>query len=244
MFAKSLDNKILKLDPNGNQIVDLTVGTISTNQAISNYTFRNVPDDYVMRPDLIALSELGSTDYAEYILMFNQIGNPFSIQKDDILMIPELIEAQEMTSASASNGLNSTYDSSIQDLLVKSYWKHAGNRAENTVDMDSYDKYENTEIPSGNVTEEPEDLDVQGVSTVPYLLDEGGSAIISKNGRIYLNDGNNNQGVTDITSGNIDAVLQQTLSNVATKLSDANCTYNGTNLADFIKALNDSSTTA
>jgi hypothetical protein len=42
----------------------------------------------VMRPDLVAISEYGNVDYTEYILKFTGICNPFALDDDDILMIP------------------------------------------------------------------------------------------------------------------------------------------------------------
>jgi len=92
MFKASLDNKAKVTDPNGNEIVDLTSATFRNNDQISQYFLRKVPSEFRMRPDLIALTELGTTDKTEYIMMFNQIGNPFSIDKDDVLLFPDLVE--------------------------------------------------------------------------------------------------------------------------------------------------------
>jgi hypothetical protein len=41
-----------------------------------------------MRPDLVAISEYGNVDYTEYILKYTGICNPFALDDDDILMIP------------------------------------------------------------------------------------------------------------------------------------------------------------
>ena len=95
-FPASIDNKGTVTDPNGNEIVNLPVSPFRRDVEITNYFLRKVPDNYVMRPDLIALMELGSVNRAEYIMMFNQIGNPFSIEKDDILLIPEATEADTL----------------------------------------------------------------------------------------------------------------------------------------------------
>lgn len=45
-------------------------------------------DKYQMRPDLISMAMYGDIDEAEYILKFSGISNPFSLDKDDVLKIP------------------------------------------------------------------------------------------------------------------------------------------------------------
>jgi len=269
MFKASIDNKKIIQDPNGNEIVDLTSSTFRVNQKISQYFLRKVPSDYRMRPDLIALTELGTTDKTEYIMMFNQIGNPFSIDRDDVLLIPELIEADSMI-WSGNESPTMDEDTNIQDILVKNYYKHS-NR-DNTVDMSSYDDFLNTEIPSGNPTANTDTLE-QGEGRAPYMLRGNEEAIIIRNGRIYFNDENDvalgggsgtgngtGQGgsfptdssfgtgsgwpggdsisVSEIDNTNVDAKIQSIINGVNTEWSEKNCTYNGTNLGDFIKALN------
>jgi len=269
MFKASLDNKKKIQDPNGNEIVDLTSSTFRVNQKISQYFLRRVPSEYRMRPDLVALAELGTTDKTEYIMMFNQIGNPFSIDRDDVLLIPELIEADTMVwSGNESPAMDE--ETNIQDILVKNYYKHSNRN--NTVDMSSYDDFLNTEIPSGNPSQNPNAVG-QGEGRAPYMLNGNEEAIIIRNGRIYFNDENDvalsgtpptngtGQGgsmptstdfgpetsawiggdsikVSEIDSTNVDAKIQSIISGVETDWSEKNCTYNGTNLSDFIKALN------
>lgn len=260
MFKASLDNKSHVTDPNGNEIVDLTSSPFRLNQKISQYFMRKVPSEYRMRPDMVALIELGSTEKTEYIMMFNQIGNPFSIDKDDVLLIPELIEADSLVYSENTNmmlGLSSELDSSIQDVLVQNYYKHS-NRGDG-VDMSSYDKFFNTPIPSGNV-DTTTNTSTQNSGRQPYLLDQNEQAMIIRDGRIYFNDPDDValKGMTnapdssiqsdqsrdgirieEITNGNVDAKIQSIINGVQTDLSLSNCAYNGTNLAEFIKALNE-----
>lgn len=260
MFKSSLDNKLLTTDPNGNEIVDLTSSPFRLNQKISHYFMRKVPSEYRMRPDLVALIELGSTEKTEYIMMFNQIGNPFSIDKDDVLLIPELVEADSLVYSDNTNMMldrSSELDSSIRDLLVQNYYKHS-NR-DPGVDMSSYDDFLNTPIPSGNV-DQGTDTATQGSGRQPYMLENNERAMVIRDGRIYFNDKDDvglratldtqdssyptDQSIDgiridEITNGNIDAKIQSIINGVKTDLSSSNCTYNGTNLAEFIKALNE-----
>ncbi len=275
MFKASLDNKAKVTDPNGNEIVDLTSATFRNNEQISQYFLRKVPSEFRMRPDLVALTELGTTDKTEYIMMFNQIGNPFSIDKDDVLLIPELIEADSMI----YDGVDSPTmdeDIDIQEVLVKNYYKHSNRN--NTVDMSSYDEFLNTPIPSGRPSRSTTPYTPQTESVEPYMLRDNEEAVVIRNGRIYFNDpndvglqdvtGNENapQGgigsggwngmgptaspgtpggghpwpitIQEIDSNNVDAQITSVINGVQTDLSEANCVYNGTNLADFMKAFN------
>ena len=305
MFKTSIDNKRKITDPNGNEIVDLTTPTFRKNEQISQYFMRKVPSDYRMRPDLISLAELGTTDKTEYIMMFNQIGNPFSIDKDDILLIPELIEADSMVYSGAS-AAEQANESAIRDILVKNYYKHSNRN--NTVDMSSYDDFLNTKIPSGQATSDGQAP--QGEYREPYYLKGNEEAVVIVNGRIYFNDendvalaeirdssnymypgggsnrpggstggggsldgrpvgnggqepdqygtsaGNRYQGysspaytpgtnypgaitIEELDSHNVDAVITNVINGVDTDLSEANCIYNGTNLSEFIKAINE-----
>lgn len=277
MFKASLDNKSITTDPNGNEIVDLTSSTFRNNEKISQYFLRKVPSDYRMRPDLIALAELGTTDKTEYIMMFNQIGNPFSIDKDDILMIPELIEADSMVWNGNESPLMDE-DDTVRDILIKNYYKHS-NREENLVDMTSYDDFLNTPIPSGKASEIPSSGTETGqaVSRAPYMLRGNEEAVTIKNGRIYFNTpgmsgtgepeteggvsgiaqtpfdeiaagGKPSEAPTrdympvipeDIVPDQVDGIITKIIHDKETPFSDANCTYNGTSLSDFIKAIND-----
>lgn len=257
MFKSSIDNKKKIMDPNGNEIVDLTSSTFRNNEQISQYFMRKVPSDYRMRPDLISLAELGTIDKTEYIMMFNQIGNPFSIDKDDILLIPELIEADSMVYSDSAEAEQAN-ESSIREILVKNYYKHSNRN--NTVDMSSYDDFLNTEIPSGQATTDGQAS--QGESREPYYLRGNEEAVVIRNGRIYFNDendvglsenndtsaegpgsaGTNYPGaitIEDIDNNNVDAVITNIINGVSTDLSESNCTYNGTNLSEFIKAINE-----
>lgn len=240
MFEATIDNKPKTMDPNGNEIVDLTTPIFRNNEKITSYRLRRVPSDFAMRPDLEAFVELGSIDHTEYIMMFNAVGNPFSIDKDDVLLIPNLIEAQGLVySYTDQYSLGGDpNDASIQDLLVRNYYKHS--RRHNTVDMSSYDKFEDTAIPSGN-PDFDDKYNAQGESTVPYLLGKNETAVKIKNGRIYLTEGSGTPQIdtSEITSANIDAKIQSIICGVGTDLSDSNCVYNGSNLADFIKAMNE-----
>jgi hypothetical protein len=91
MFPNSLDKKPIFVRPDKIEIKDLTspMFDIRSNKNIS-YTVYKIPKEYEMRPDLIAGAVYNNSLYAEYILKFNGISNPFSIKEGDIILIPSL----------------------------------------------------------------------------------------------------------------------------------------------------------
>lgn len=230
-FKNAIDNKPIVSDPNNNQIVNLPLSPFTRNVEIENYRMKRVPSDYVMRPDLIALIELGDANKMEYIMMFNQIGNPFSIDEDDVLLIPDVPTADTMMIPYSSNAYSSPSDSSIQDILVQNYYKFAGREY---VDMSSYQDFLEDTIPSGNT--EPSD----NLTSIPYLLNDNEEALVVRNGKVYFNNPNDNGLQDDIANTDIDKTIADILNNVSSDLGCENCSYNGTSLSDFIKAINKS----
>lgn len=83
-------NKVL--DKNNNMILDLTHNTVTTtfinNTRISKVVL--VSEDFEMRPDLIALAALGSVNYADVLMKFNSISNPYSIQRGMLIFVPNI----------------------------------------------------------------------------------------------------------------------------------------------------------
>jgi hypothetical protein len=73
--------------PDGTRIIDLTE---------ASYEFRGemlitgtivVTEDFEMRPDLVAKQVYGDSNKLDYILKFNGISNPFSLQTGDVLLL-------------------------------------------------------------------------------------------------------------------------------------------------------------
>lgn len=90
MEFKLLQNKPI-VNKNDEEVVDLLTKSIE----YKNYDFFiidafHVGEDLEMRPDLISYAIYGNIDDWDAILKFNGISNPFSISKDDFLLVPEL----------------------------------------------------------------------------------------------------------------------------------------------------------
>jgi hypothetical protein len=91
MFLNSLDEKPIFTRPDGVEIKDITASMFSmkTDNYIK-YSIYKVPKEYEMRPDLIAGAVYNNSLFAEVILKYNGISNPFSIQEGDMILIPSL----------------------------------------------------------------------------------------------------------------------------------------------------------
>lgn len=88
-----LDYKILsnksKINLNGTTIYDLLSGRFSMEE-IGVGRMLMVNKYYVARPDLISLAVYGTDEYADIICKVNGISNPFEMNEDDLLFLPEI----------------------------------------------------------------------------------------------------------------------------------------------------------
>lgn len=73
-----------------NDEVMMTEPTIWFNQNVALYGKIEVDEYHAGRIDLIANEVYGNPSYADYILKYNNIANPFSINVGDILYLPVL----------------------------------------------------------------------------------------------------------------------------------------------------------
>lgn len=73
-----VNGKVIMTEPT---LLFSTAGT----QVIGKFT---VTEDYIGRIDLISREIYGTESYADYILKYNGISNPFSIGEGDVLLLP------------------------------------------------------------------------------------------------------------------------------------------------------------
>ena len=95
MFTNTIDKKKFVTDNNGNQLVDLAASIFSKSAAgLNSYQTVKLTSHYQMRPDKVAFAEYGTDEYTEYILKYSGVSNPFSIDEDDVLFIPDPGQAE------------------------------------------------------------------------------------------------------------------------------------------------------
>ena len=210
MFTNTIDKKSIIIDKNGNEIVDLTKSIFSKGaRGLNAYQTVKINSHYQMRADKVAFAEYGTDEYTEYILKYSGVSNPFSIDQDDVLFIPEPAEADAQM-ADVENK-----EETLQQQ-VQTYYKFTNKDFKS--DSTSYDNLANKEIPSGRPKFEENDGFM-----VPYISDKGTSITI-KNGRMYFG--------TD--AGNI-ASPEDYAKELASAL-DEKCATNGMSMTDFVRA--------
>lgn len=169
MFTNSLDKKPNFTTPNNVKIKDLTYSMFDL--AALNYISYNVykvPREYEMRPDLIAGSVYNNSVYAELILKFNGISNPFSIKEGDYILIPDL--------------------NSITAIVAKP----SGTDTDGAKAIrNSYKYIDPVKIPKSDSTFQNRQL-VGGAkegALPPNISKEGEPQITYRNGRVYFGEG-------------------------------------------------------
>ena len=167
MFVNSLDNKPFWSKSDGTVIRDLTQTMFDyrSNNYV-NFQAYKVPSEYSMRADLISQSVYNNTLYAEFILKYNGISNPFSISNGDVILIPNLDTAKENVK---KEGVSASAESKIRD---------------------SYKYIDPTKAPTkDDQTISFDDRTLKEGALPPNIAPEGASQITYRNGRVYFGEG-------------------------------------------------------
>lgn len=216
MFTNTIDKKPIVVDKNNNKIVNLAKTIFAEAvHGLDSYKTVRMTDYFQMRPDKLAFNEYGTDEYTEYILKYSGISNPFSLKDDDILFIPDYAEANAQM-AKEEEKKNVAADQ------VKTYYKFTNTDFKS--DSTSYDNLANKVIPSGTPTDTPSDGFM-----VPYISDDGATAITIKNGRMYF--GNDVGNIAQPSPADVEKYKES----LATAL-DKKCATNGMSMTDFIRA--------
>lgn len=231
MFKYTIDEKKQITDYKGNQIVDLCKNVFSKGAQIRDYKIVRMSDMFHMRPDLVSQAMYNDDQFAEFILKFSGISNPFTLDDDDVLMIPNEEQAVGMMAANNENEAGNDSDGVIAQ--IQNFYKFVNQEYKS--DKTSYDNLKNKDIPSGVLSPET----TSGSYMVPYISEDGRTAVTIRNGRMYFGEDTGLNIATQSNGLNNDATtksVQSILNDAMTSLSDKNCIYNGTSLADFIRS--------
>jgi hypothetical protein len=169
MFLNSIDKKPLFTRPDGIEIKDLTSSMfdMKVNNYIK-YTLYKIPKEYEMRPDLISGAVYNNTLYAELILKYNGISNPFSIKEGDIILIPSLnsinaiVAKPEGTDVDGAKAIRNSYKYIDPTKIPK-----------------TDDNFQNRQIIGGAPVG----------ALPPNMAQEGEQQITYRNGRVYFGPG-------------------------------------------------------
>ena len=239
MFNYTIDKKPEITDSKGNTIVDFVQPLFNKNSTgIKDYKVRRLDSEkYVMRPDLVSFAMYGDIDGAEYILKFSGISNPFTLADDDVLMIPN---DQEVYGMFAYNNPGDDTDkvNTVEAQIRNNFKYYDPLLNKYTKDGQSYKDLANLKMPSG-IIDKGKIVNSTGNIMVPYISEDGRTAVTIRNGKVYFGEdsGLNIASSDTVTqAANITSAIQNAINNTITKLSDSNCLYNGTNLADFVRS--------
>lgn len=106
MLTNILDNKPKITKEDGTVIIDFTMSSFNNNGDAVAFTAYKLTDEYCMRPDKISLSAYNTNEYDDYILKFNGISNPFSINDGDIILAPKIEQFKEHINTTQTNTFN------------------------------------------------------------------------------------------------------------------------------------------
>lgn len=231
MFDYSIDKKKEIIDPNGNAIIDLTKSIFKSNAGtIQDYEVKRIDEYFNMRPDMVSIAEYGDDRKTEYILKYSGISNPFTFGPDDVLMIPNDMEAHGMMAANTEDDF--IMGENNRDAQIRNYYKFVNQDYKSS--SESYDKLKNKEIKSGILDSKVNQYNTNYMP--PYISEDGRTAVTIRNGRMYFGEDtgmNIAKSTTDLTS-----TIQNMIDNTAIALSKTNCMYNGSKLVDFVRANN------
>ena len=79
-------------------VTDLSEPTLKPNYRDPKFVIARtvvINEDYAMRPDLISYFAYGTDQYADIIMKFNGISNPFAINEGMLLFIPKMPDAKK-----------------------------------------------------------------------------------------------------------------------------------------------------
>ena len=134
-----------------------------------------------MRPDLVSQAMYETDEFTEFILKFAGISNPFTLSEDDVLLIPNDAQAEGMMAANAGYDDTDNTKSAGTMAQIRQFFKFVN--TEYRSDSTSYDNLKNMKIPSGVI-----DTTQITQGEVPYISDDGRTAVTIRNGRVYFGE--------------------------------------------------------
>lgn len=185
MFSRSLDGKKkYKLD-DGTEVVDLTESIFDKNKSTTQlYSLFRVSRNFEMRPDLISMTLYGSTDYAEMILKYSLISNPFAVETNDVIFSASL--------SGIYNPLKTTQlDKTGSFDAVKNLHKYI----------------DKTKVPD-KVGSDSVNTEIKETPSEANISKKGNSGLTVKNGKIYF--GSIDESLTSVDSSIVDCATDGT----------------------------------
>ncbi len=177
MFLNSLDTKPFFIRPDGEELRDLTQTLFELkNRNYLSYNVYKVPREYTMRPDLVAKSVYNNSLYAEIILKYNGISNPFTLNEGDVILIPDLDSAKQKMKTPGAGAANDRAAKIRDSYKYIDPLKIPGKDGETK-------KFDERRISGQKVSSAPEN------ALPPNINQPGTTQVTPRNGRIYFGEG-------------------------------------------------------
>jgi hypothetical protein len=186
MFLNTIDRKPLIKDNNGNFIRDLTQSIFKlTSNTYLEYSVFRVPSGIEMRPDLISQSAYNNTSYAEYILKFNGISNPFTIAPNDKILIPSLDSAKKIV----VNRGDDQAESEAKKIRNSYKYIDPAKAPKRDGNLSKFDDRELNGQTGDGLEDGTAGDNLQEGALPPNIAPEGQKGITYRNGRVYFGEG-------------------------------------------------------
>ena len=174
MSLTIFERKPLVSTADGDKAVDMTYPSIRYEYSpfIENAVI--VTDFLQMRPDLLSRTGYGSTEFWDVLLKFNGVSNPFSIETDDLFLIPSL---DDMTAQLSPSGIQDVIADSVRQQYVD-----VSKKAKQDPKLASSElkrREAQRKLAEGNPTESKSNLP-------PNIAEAGDREIIIKSGKVYF----------------------------------------------------------
>lgn len=235
MFTNTIDKKNTYKNNDGIELVDLSDSIFNSKLKTVTCSFYKVTKEMQMRPDLLSIASFGEDTYAEMIVKYSEICNPFAIEEDDVIAVPSLNSVyDEVKDVILSNNKE---DEGAYDL-VKKYHKYIDKSkipstmgSQTSSIQGNKNAAQNKNISGTNA--EAGGVEGGGGSTPndnspvePNMANNGSSGISIINGRIYFGP-NVSAKATDITDVDGDNIAESDL---------VDCAKSGVTIGQFLNA--------
>ena len=181
MFNRTIDSKSVYEDRDGFELVDLGSSIFDRKNiyaGISSNVYK-VGADMEMRPDSLSFAAYGNEEYTELLLKYNDIQNPFTIKKDDIMIFPSATSIEKFATTRYEGNKEN------QDALIRQFHKYVDkNKKPDTIGSEKNNK----KIESGGGASPTVLTGNQTRFKEANLAAVGAKAIKEVDGRLYFGE--------------------------------------------------------
>jgi len=202
MYTHTIDNKSKITIDSDTEVIDLGENIFKNDNIYANISLTFVRASYGMdmRPDLIARAAYSNEEYTDLLLKYNNIQNPFSVQENDIFMLPSVMQIMDNIGTSAeANAIT-------EDALIRAYKKYVSDSKK--PDSNGSEQNNNAIPKSNNNTQNVEYKEAN-------MADKGTSSVKEIAGTLYFGANSGMKCATDgmMTSEAIQAAIKNTIAN-------------------------------